>query len=325
MLTDLITEAEKAGLELHPDKTKILHNGYRPPRGKHAPVNVQVLGMEIEILPPYRATKYLGRQLQYSTPHATEVEHRIATAWRKFHALKQELTGPTYSQSDRLRLFNGTITPTILYGCEAWTLTAELENRLQRTQRQMLRMIVRVPRRRSTQTTTQATQQPPGNQTSSQNDHQNIDSDDDDDGCDVDSVQPELTPPADDEEEAAEFLEPWVDWIKRATQKSEAAITRLRINSWASTVRQRKWKWMQKLSATSEREWTRQVVQWSPQLEPVYTAKRKAGRPKTRWADDIKKYIGNALGREVAIADILQIASTEDWDTLEADFVRHHD
>ena len=71
--------------------------------------------MKIEVLPPYRGTKYLGRQLQHSTPHETELENRIATAWRKFHALKNEFTGKTYSRSDRLGLFNGTITPTVLY------------------------------------------------------------------------------------------------------------------------------------------------------------------------------------------------------------------
>eukprot|EP00959_Pyramimonas_sp_CCMP1952_P133495 2791669-Pyramimonas_sp.AAC.1 len=61
----------------------ILYNGYRRPRGKHAPVNVQMFGMKIEILPPYRATRYFGRELQYSTPYAAEVAHRIATALRK--------------------------------------------------------------------------------------------------------------------------------------------------------------------------------------------------------------------------------------------------
>ncbi|CAK0853782.1 unnamed protein product, partial [Prorocentrum cordatum] len=48
MLSDLITEAGKAVLELHPDETKISHNGNRPPRGMHAPDSVTVHDMTIE-------------------------------------------------------------------------------------------------------------------------------------------------------------------------------------------------------------------------------------------------------------------------------------
>ena len=48
MLTDLITEAGKAVLELLPDKRKIMHNGHRPLRSTRTPDSVHVLGMTIE-------------------------------------------------------------------------------------------------------------------------------------------------------------------------------------------------------------------------------------------------------------------------------------
>ena len=329
MLTDLITEARKAGLELHPDKTKIMHNGHRPPRSTRTPDSVHVLGMKIEILPPYRSTKYLGRLLQHTTPHATEIENRIATAWRKFHMLKQELTGPTYSQSDRLRLFHGTVTPTILYGCEAWTLTTDLANRLRRTQRQMLRMIVRVPRRTSANTITQAPQPAPEYQTNNQYDdaHQNSD-EDDDDGCDVDSMPPDPTPNVyddDDDDVNDVILELWVDWIKRATHKAEAAIAKLRINDWVSTVRQKKWQWVRKLSTMRNQEWMRQVIQWDPQHDPVYHVRRRTGRPKTRWIDDIRKHIEDHMGCDnMTISAILDVASTDDWQDIGSNFTSHH-
>ena len=104
-------------------------------------------GMQIEVLKVGEATKYLGRKLCFSDPHRTEMESRISCAWQKFYTLKQELTGKHYSLNDRVRLFHGTVTPTVLYGCEAWALSTELEHRLQKTQRQMLRMILGVPRR----------------------------------------------------------------------------------------------------------------------------------------------------------------------------------
>ena len=57
----------------------------------------------------------------------------------------------------RLRLFDGTITPTVLYACTSWTLTNDLLTILQRTQRRMLRLILGAPRR-----TTQPPQQQDG-------------------------------------------------------------------------------------------------------------------------------------------------------------------
>eukprot|EP00959_Pyramimonas_sp_CCMP1952_P047974 1001580-Pyramimonas_sp.AAC.1 len=71
-----------------------MHNGHKSRRSARTPDSVHVLGMKIDILPPYRGTKYLGRLLQHTRPHAAEIENRISTAWRKFHILKQELTGP---------------------------------------------------------------------------------------------------------------------------------------------------------------------------------------------------------------------------------------
>ena len=146
MLTDLCTEAGKIGLELHPDKTKILPNNHTSIKRHHHPNNVTANGMKIDVLPPSSHTKYLGRNLTFSNDHhRAEIENRIAFGWKKFFVLKQELTSKRYSLSDRLRLFHGTVTPTVLSSCETWTLTTDLENRLRRTQRQMLRMILQSP------------------------------------------------------------------------------------------------------------------------------------------------------------------------------------
>ena len=147
MLADLSIEANKMGLQLHPDKTKILHNHHYITK-RRPPNHVTANGMKIKILPAHGHTKYLGRKVCFSDSHRVEVENRISNAWRKFFMLKQELTGHRYSLSDRLRLFHGTITPTALYSSETWVMTAELENRLRKTQRQMLRMILHTPRRK---------------------------------------------------------------------------------------------------------------------------------------------------------------------------------
>ena len=129
----------------------------------------------------------------------------------------------------------------------------------------------------------------------------------------------------DDDDANVDTLEPWVDWIKRATHKAEAATAKLRINDWVSTVRQRKWQWVRRLSATGEQEWMRQIIQWSPQHDPVYNARRRTGRPKSRWIEDKRKYIQDSMGcDDTSTTAILNVASTDSWNDIGLTFTSHH-
>jgi len=307
MLADLSTEAQTAGLRLHPDKTKILHNGAQPTdtRRRRTPNNVQVLDMTIEILPTYASTKYLGRKLSFSNPHRTEIENRISQAWKKFYTLKQELTGPRYNLTDRLRLFHGTVTPTILYGCEAWTTTTELENRLKRVQRQMLRMILHAPRRATgNRRTTTNTDNSNSNDHNHNDDHNNPtinhnttdETDDASSECnDVDSTasqhptndQTQL----DDNDDDLDELEPWSDWVKRCTHDVERRMRTLKLDDWKVMLRRRRWRWARKISEMPLDDWTAMATRWDPTLDIHINTRRRQGRPKTRWSDDIVEYV----------------------------------
>lgn len=138
MLEDIMTECEKVGLSLHPEKTKIMHNG----RGYGSKVTLaKIKDVEIEILNEKQSTMYLGRLLALEDSHDVEVSHRIRRAWTKFGLYKSELTEKMIPLELRLRLFNAVITPTILYGSGSWVLTAKREQSLQATQMKMLRAI----------------------------------------------------------------------------------------------------------------------------------------------------------------------------------------
>lgn len=117
MIADLSNEASKIGLKLHADKTKILHNRHTT-TPRRTPEYVTANNLRIEVLPTASDTKYLGRKLCFGDYHRTEVENRISQACKRFHSLKAELTGRRYSLNDRLHLFHGTITPTVLYASE---------------------------------------------------------------------------------------------------------------------------------------------------------------------------------------------------------------
>ena len=72
--------------------------------------------------------------------------NRIACGWAKFTQYRREMTDWKNSMEKRQKLFNATVTPTVLYGSCSWTMTKERENMLKVAQRRMLRKIVQVPR-----------------------------------------------------------------------------------------------------------------------------------------------------------------------------------
>ena len=185
--------------------------------------------------------------------------------------MKQELTTKSYSLKGRLRLFHGTITPTMLYGSSTWTLTVELENRLRRTQRQMLRMIVHCPRRHDTTTrnNTEPTAQDNTTTTNADNSHyvptntqpvttdnDNTTSDSDSDPVDVDSNPAEQNDPPTTTTDDGETTETWLEWMRRCTHEAEDQMKTLGIEDWITEHRRRKWRWAQKVA-------TEQLDKWS--------------------------------------------------------------
>ena len=55
--------------------------------------------------------------------------------------------------------------------------------------------------------------------------------------------------------------------------------------------KRRKWRWAGKLARCDDADWMLMAIRWDPILDPDYNARRKTGRPKTRWTDDIYDYI----------------------------------
>ena len=275
MLLLLKTETEKCGLELHPEKTKFLSSTNRQnrPRNKYTHVG----DMRIEILARTGALKYLGRQITFEDAQRVELSNRIRGAWSKFMEYKNELTKKTYALSDRLRLFDSVVSPTVLYGSETWTLTKDMERALKTTQRRMLRAILGQGRRRiqvqTEQTTTQGT---------------------------ADSEEEEVEDPP--EEDSRDELEPWVEWIKRVTHNVESSLKRLKIKTWVEKTKKRKWRFAANLySGGGEQKWSHVALEWSP---PIHhdtirpTARRNPTRPNLRWTDELHNFVKNNLRPE---------------------------
>lgn len=139
MLADIAIEGKKIGLELHPEKTKIMHNNI----GYGSLVrNANIAGMDIEVLDGTAETMYLGRALSLTNTHEVELKHRIKKAWAKFGIYRQELTDRAIPLHLRLKLFQSVVPPTILYGCSSWVMTVARETLLRSTEMKMLRAIM---------------------------------------------------------------------------------------------------------------------------------------------------------------------------------------
>ena len=138
MLADLASTAAKYGLQVHFGKTKVMTT--EQSGGEVG--GIKLNGQTIHILGLREPEKYLGRQLCVQDSSAVEIEYRIKCSWASFMTFKKELCNRHYPLTQRLRLFNATVTPSACYAAATWTMTKSLEQRVRVTQRKMLRMIL---------------------------------------------------------------------------------------------------------------------------------------------------------------------------------------
>ena len=90
--------------------------------------------------------KYLGIAIRGDLTHRgkSNLSHRLQCAWMKFHQYKESLSNKHVPVSLRLRLFDATVTPSLLYGLATAPLTARDMERFGVVQRKMLRTIAGV-------------------------------------------------------------------------------------------------------------------------------------------------------------------------------------
>ena len=139
MTTFLITELGAMGLQLNASKTKILTtaSGSRP-------MHVEFAGDSVEILSGRSKHKYLGKTLVGDLRHRAEVElgHRLQVTWAKFHKHRHVLTNKHVALKLRLKFFDSVLSPTVFFGLATLPLSKSQLQRLDVTQRKMLRTIV---------------------------------------------------------------------------------------------------------------------------------------------------------------------------------------
>ena len=90
---------------------------------------------------PYIHT-YIRTYIRLTKRGQCNLSHRLSCGWFKFHCFQHSLLNRKIPVHLRLRLFESVVSPTVLYSLSSTPLTATQQQKLDATQRKMLRRIV---------------------------------------------------------------------------------------------------------------------------------------------------------------------------------------
>ena len=109
-------------MEIGPDKTKVMTNN---PNGYQ--IEIKIKGLRIEKVENF---KYLGAIIS-NEGSKPDIFSRIAQTAAALSRLKIIWRDKNISLASKVKLMQMLILSIFLYACESWTLTAEIERRIQ--------------------------------------------------------------------------------------------------------------------------------------------------------------------------------------------------
>jgi len=124
------------GMEISTDKSKVMSMGTEATKPE-----IIVRGNKLEQVETF---KYLGAQITKDGRSDKDVKSRLAIATSALTKLQPLLNNKSISIRTKIRLWRAIVISTALYGCEAWTLSADLERRIQAFEFRCLRRILKV-------------------------------------------------------------------------------------------------------------------------------------------------------------------------------------
>ncbi|KAI8514995.1 hypothetical protein Bbelb_075860 [Branchiostoma belcheri] len=117
-LTKTAAAGKQLGLIISVPKTEYMTYNCNPQ------LPLEVYGQPIRHVANF---KYLGSMMA-SSSH--DMAKRKSLAWTAFWKLEKIWRSPSISTSTKLKLFNTTCVTILLYGCESWVITGDMENKL---------------------------------------------------------------------------------------------------------------------------------------------------------------------------------------------------
>ena len=139
LMDKLKEECRKLGLRINIGKTEVMGVTKRRER---LPVNITLAGESLKQVETFR---YLGSVLSEDGRCESEIRTRIGMAKANFGKMRTLLTNLGLDAQLRLRILKCYIWSGLLYGCESWTLSAEMKRKLEAAEMWFLRRMWRVP------------------------------------------------------------------------------------------------------------------------------------------------------------------------------------
>ena len=130
LLERVEAEAAGVGLMANAKKTKVM--------SYNQPVEPQIKTNDGSTLEIVNEFTYLGSQMSSSK---ADIKRRIALAWTSANKL-QKFWKSSLSKKFKIDIFRATVESVLLYGCETWTLTKELEKKLDGCYTRLLRYVL---------------------------------------------------------------------------------------------------------------------------------------------------------------------------------------
>ena len=124
VLDEVRNRSEQLGLKMNVKKTKVMVVR-RTKEERRA--NIYIEG---KVLEQVKTFKYLGQQITDDGKCEIDIRSRIEIARGNFLKMKDVLTSTSLTLKTRKRLVKCYIMSTFLYSAETWTLTTEMENKI---------------------------------------------------------------------------------------------------------------------------------------------------------------------------------------------------
>ena len=130
---------DKWGMKMHLGKTKVIMVSRT-----EEDCNLNIEGEDIETV---KKLKYLGAMISSDGLCDEEIEQRVGAAAKVVGAMRKEvLERRELLKKTKLRVFNAMVVPTLIYGCENWTMQRRHESKLQASEMMFLRRVEGVSR-----------------------------------------------------------------------------------------------------------------------------------------------------------------------------------
>ena len=134
---------------------------------------------------------------------------------------------------------------------------------------------------------------------------------------------------ADEEIDATENEEDWIEYIKRSTKEAEEHVEKQKNPYWIETHRRLKWRMARGIASLHEKRWTKRIFDWHPGPDTRIKTRRQVGRPKRRWEDDLNEFLKTEETQEKTKYDLMnnnswmtEAKKYKEWKEKEDEFMK---